>query len=190
VILIIPFPNKKYKVIYADPPWQYKDKCKAGERGAEFKYPCMSISEIKDLPVQTISNEDCILFLWVTFPMLQEGLDVLKSWGFTYKTVAFNWVKKNKKSDTWFWGMGNWTRSNSEICLLGVKGKPVRSQANVHSVIDTPIEQHSKKPDEVRNRIIQLCGDVPRIELFARQEYAGWDYWGNEVHNEPEEKAV
>lgn len=177
-------------MIYADPPWQYKDKCKAGERGVEFKYPCMSISDIKDLPVQTISDSDCLLFLWVTFPMLQEGLDVLRAWGFTYKTVAFNWVKKNKKSDSWFWGMGNWTRSNSEICLLGVKGKPVRSQANVHSVIDTSIEQHSKKPDEVRNRIVQLCGDVPRIELFARQEYSGWECWGNEVNNEPEEKAV
>lgn len=177
-------------MIYADPPWQYKDKCKAGGRGAEFKYPCMNSSDIKTLPIQTISDDDCLLFLWVTFPMLQEGLDVIRAWGFTYKTVAFNWVKKNKKADSWFWGMGNWTRSNSEVCLLGVKGKPVRNQANVHSVIDTPIEQHSKKPDEVRSRIVQLCGDVPRIELFARQECAGWECWGNEVHKELEEPAV
>lgn len=105
----------------------------------------------------------------------------MKAWGFSYKTIGFNWIKKNKKSDSLFWGMGNWTRSNSEICLMGIKGKPKRVAANVHSVVMTPIEQHSKKPDEVRKRIVQLCGDVPRIELFARQYADGWDCWGNEV---------
>lgn len=175
------FPDKKYQIIYADPPWSYKDKCRSGKRGAEFKYQCMNIEAIKALPIQHISDDDCILFLWVTFPMLQEGLDVIKAWGFTYKTIGFNWVKRNKKSDSWFWGMGNWTRSNSEICLLAVKGKPKRVSAKVHSVIDSPIEGHSKKPDITRNRIVQLCGDCSKIELFARQTIDGWDCWGDEV---------
>lgn len=173
--------SNKYKIIYADPPWNYKDKCKSGNRGAEFKYPCMTLEDIKALPVQAISDDDCVLFLWVTFPQLQEGLDVIKAWGFTYKTVAFNWVKRNKKSPTWFMGMGNWTRSNSEICLLAVKGKPKRISASVHSVLDGPIEQHSKKPNETRIRIVKLLGDLPRIELFARQSVEGWDCWGNEI---------
>jgi N6-adenosine-specific RNA methylase IME4 len=141
----------------------------------------MSIDDIKNLPIYNLADDDCILFMWVTFPLLQEGLDTIKAWGFTYKTIGFNWVKKNKKANSWFWGMGNWTRSNSEICLIGVKGKPERISASVHSVVDTPIEQHSKKPDEVRDRIVQLCGDVPRVELFARQLIPGWDIWGNEV---------
>lgn len=173
--------DKKYNIIYADPAWSYTDKAAAGKRGAEFKYPCMSIDDIKQLPVDKICKDDCILFLWVTFPMLQEGLDTIKAWGFKYKTLGFNWVKRNKKSPSWFWGMGNWTRSNPEICLIGVKGKPKRQSARVHSVIDAPIEGHSKKPDCVRDKICELCGDLPRIELFARQYAEGWDCWGNEV---------
>jgi N6-adenosine-specific RNA methylase IME4 len=173
--------KKKYNIIYADPPWSYTDKARAGKRGAEFKYPCMALTDIKAIPINRICKEDCILFLWVTFPMLQEGLDTIKAWGFTYKTLGFNWIKNNKKSPSYFWGMGNWTRSNPEICLIGIKGKPKRQSAKVHSVVNTPIESHSKKPDEVRERIVQLCGDIPRIELFARQHADGWDCWGNEV---------
>lgn len=173
--------KNKYRVIYADPPWSYTDKCHAGNRGAEYKYPCMKIEDIKNLPIRDICDPDCVLFRWVTFPMLREGLDTIESWGFTYKTVGFNWIKRNKKSGTWFMGMGNWTRSNSEICLIGVRGKPKRINAGILSVIGTPIERHSKKPDIVRERITSLCGDVPRIELFARQESEGWDCWGNEV---------
>jgi N6-adenosine-specific RNA methylase IME4 len=114
-------------------------------------------------------------------PKLNECFDVIKSWGFEYKTCAFTWVKKNKKSDSWFWGMGRWTRANSELCLLATKGNPKRISASVHSIIDTPIEGHSKKPDITKDRIIQLVGDLPRIELFARQSSVGWDVWGNEV---------
>lgn len=179
---------EKYSIIYADPPWSYRDKAQAGKRGVEFKYPTMTIDDIKNLPVHRITDDDCVLFLWVTFPLLQEGLDTIKAWGFEYKTVAFNWIKKNKKSDSPFWGMGNWTRSNSEICLMGVKGKPKRESARVHSVIGTheevvysPIREHSRKPDEIREKIVELCGDVPRIELFARESTDGWDVWGNEV---------
>ena len=178
---MIPFPNKKFKIIMSDPPWTYNDKALAGNRGACCKYDVMTIEDIKNLPVQDISDDDCILFMWVTFPLLQEGLDTIKAWGFTYKTIGFNWVKKNKKSDSWFWGMGNWTRSNSEICLIGIRGKPKRMSARVHSVVDSKIEGHSKKPQEVRDRIVELCGDIPRIELFARNKTEGWSVWGNEV---------
>lgn len=113
--------------------------------------------------------------------MLKEALDVIEAWGFTYKTVAFNWVKQNKNGAGLFMGLGNWTRSNSEICLLAVKGKPKRVSAGVHSVILSPLQQHSQKPGEARDRIVELMGDLPRIELFARETAPGWDSWGNEV---------
>lgn len=173
--------NKKYSIILADPPWQYKDKALAGNRGAECKYKIMTLEDIKNLPIKHISDDNCVLFLWVTMPQLNNVFDVIKAWGFEYKTCAFTWIKKNKKSPTWFFGMGNWTRSNAEMCLLCVKGKPKRIDASISSIIDTPIEQYSKKPDIVRDKIVQLMGDLPRIELFARQEIVGWDVWGDEV---------
>ena len=176
--------TQKFNIIYADPPWSYSDKCHSGKRGAEYKYSCMSIDDIKALPIQSISADNCVLFLWVTFPMLREGLDVITAWGFCYKTVGFVWVKRNKKSGSWFWGMGNWTRSNSEVCLLGIKGKPERISKCVHSVVDTPIETHSKKPDVVRDRIIELCGDLPRLEMFARQKTPGWSVWGDQIESD------
>ena len=171
----------KYNIIYADPPWSYRDKASAGNRGACYKYLLMTIDDIKALPVADLAADDCVLFLWVTMPKLNEVFEVIDSWGFNYKTVAFMWVKKNKKADSWFMGMGNWTRSNGEICLLATKGKPKRESASVHSICDARIREHSRKPDEIRDRIIELCGDVPRVELFARQATPGWDVWGNEV---------
>ena len=177
----IPFPNKKYNIIYADPAWSYQDKAAAGNRGASFKYETQSQEWICNLPVNKIAADDCVLFLWVTMPKLNEVMEVIDSWGFTYKTAAFTWVKRNKIKPTWFMGMGGWTRANPEICLLATKGKPKRISASVLSVIDEPIERHSKKPDCVRDKIVELCGDLPRIELFARQTAEGWDSWGNEV---------
>jgi len=176
--------SKKYSVIYADPSWQYRDKAIAGNRGAESKYSVMSMDDIADLPVENISADDCFLFLWVTFPMLEDLFlnGLVRCWGFEYKTVAFVWVKKAKHvKDGWHWGMGNYIRANPEICLLCTKGNPKRVSASVHSVVDSPVEEHSRKPDEVRKRIVQLCGDVPRIELFARERVSGWDSWGFEV---------
>ena len=178
---LIPFPKKKYKIIYADPPWNYKDKALAGNRGAGCKYSTQSQEWLNALPVQNIADKNCILFLWVTMPKLNECFELIRQWSFEYKTCAFTWVKKNKKSDSWFIGMGRWTRANAEICLLATKGKPKRISASVRSVIDTHIETHSKKPDCVRDRIVELVGDIPRIELFARNKYKGWDSWGNEL---------
>lgn len=177
----IELPNKKYNIIYADPPWSYKDKALSGNRGAGCKYQTQSKDWIDNLPVKEIAADDCVLFLWVTMPKLNECWDLITKWGFEYKTVAFTWVKKNKKSNSLFWGMGRWTRANAELCLLATKGKPKRINAGVHSVIESKIERHSKKPDETKTRIVKLLGDLQRIELFARQKTVGWDTWGDEV---------
>ena len=179
---MIPFPNKRYNIIYADPPWSYKDKALVGNRGACCKYNVMQESNISKLPIRDISADSSILFMWVTMPKLNECFDVINSWGFNYKTVAFTWIKKNKVSSSLFWGMGSWTRANAELCLLATRGKPKRISAGVHSVIISKIEAHSKKPEEARKRIVELVGDLPRIELFARQKHEGWDSWGDEIH--------
>ena len=172
----------KYSIIYADPPWQYKTYSQKGqERSAESHYSTMELEAIQALPVAELAADDCVLFLWTTVPLLKDCFSVIQAWGFTYKTVAFVWIKKNRKSDSLFWGMGHWTRANAELCILATKGNPKRRSAGVHQVIMTPIEEHSKKPNETRDRIIALIGDLPRIELFARQKTAGWGVWGNEV---------
>ncbi len=173
---------KKYNIIYADPPWQYKVYSKRGKsRSAESHYKTMSIEDICKLPVEKIADKDSVLFMWITFPTLKEGLKVIEEWGFKYKTVAFVWIKQNRKTPSLFWSMGFWTRANAEICILATRGNPKRISARVHQVIISPIEEHSKKPDETRKRIIELVGDIPRIELFARQKVEGWDTWGDEV---------
>lgn len=141
----------------------------------------MGIEELCALPVSEITEKDCVLFLWATFPQLKEALQLIKAWGFTYKTVAFVWLKTNKKALTWFYGLGFWTRGNAEICLLATKGHPKRQAKNIHQLIISPIEEHSKKPEEARKKIVALMGDIPRIELFARKKSPGWDIWGNEV---------
>lgn len=175
---------KKYKVIYADPPWKYRVYSPKGTgRGAEKHYPVMDIEAICALPVSQIAAEDCALFMWVTFPNLMDAIKVMDAWGFTYKTVAFAWVKQNKVAETLFWGMGYWTRSNVEVCVLATKGRPKREAMDVHQVVVSHIQEHSRKPQEVRDRIKRLMGDVPMIELFARQKTEGWDTWGNEVQN-------
>jgi N6-adenosine-specific RNA methylase IME4 len=186
----------EYCIIYADPAWKYNNKPNKKGRAVECHYKTMDIEEIKALPIKEIAAKDCILFIWVTFPKLQEGLDTIKAWGFEYKTIGFVWVKTNKNTNTnqmsWlpsdnldsFWGMGMWTRANVELCLIATKGKPKRQSASVHSVVYAPISVHSRKPKEVRTKIIQLVGDLPRVELFARQKADGWDAWGNEIESD------
>ncbi len=170
---------KSYGIIYADPPWPYRQKRLQG--AAEHHYKTMSIENIFQLPISKIAADDSVLFLWATFPQLPEALRVITAWGFQYKTVAFVWLKQNKKTPSWFYGLGFWTRGNAEICLLATKGRPKRKAANIHQLIISPVEEHSKKPDIVREKIITLMGDLPRIELFARQQPPGWDVWGDEV---------
>ena len=170
---------KKYGIVYADPPWRYD--MKRGKGVAENHYPTMSMDEICALPVADLAAKDSALFLWATFPQLNEAFRVIEAWGFSYKTVAFNWVKQNRNGTGIFMGLGNWTRSNSEICLLATKGKPKRISGSVRSIVLSPLQQHSRKPAEIRDRIVELMGDLPRIELFAREAAPGLDVWGNEA---------
>lgn len=174
--------DKKYNIIYADPPWQFTAWSSKAQKHVSKHYETMSIQQIMNLPVNSLSENNSVLLMWATFPNLPLALATIEAWGFTYKTCAFAWVKQNKKTPSLFWGMGYYTRSNVEICLLATKGKPLaRHSHKVHSVIASPVEKHSKKPDEARERIVELFGDLPRIELFARQYADGWDCWGNEV---------
>ena len=176
--------NQKYNIIYADPPWRYQQKNLSG--AAEHHYPTMSVKDICGLKVEEIAAKDCVLFLWATFPQLPEALRVIKAWGFQYKTVAFVWLKQNKSGKGWFFGLGFWTRGNAEICLLATKGKPHRNSNRVHQFLISPIRGHSQKPEEAREKIVELMGDLPRVELFAREKTEGWDTWGNEVESDIE----
>jgi site-specific DNA-methyltransferase (adenine-specific) len=181
-------PKKKYSIIYADPPWSYRDKKPSHSRrgGTLEHYDTMSIGDIRKIPVQSLSNGNCMLFLWCTFPNLKEGLSVIEAWGFDYRTLGFSWIKLNKNNGKPFFGMGYYTKSNCEICLIGVKGKAIVeskkiSSVIIHKMLDESDRVHSRKPDTVRDKIVELCGDIPRIELFARQKSDGWDSWGNEI---------
>lgn len=178
--------DKRYGIIYADPPWEYSQSGSAkNSRGmAKQHYATMKTVDICALPIRRICTDDALLFMWATFPNIAEALKVMTAWGFTYKTAAFVWVKRNKCGSL-FWGMGQYTRANAEVCLLGISKKTkaheiVKSHA-VHQITEAIPGRHSEKPFEVQERIIQLIGDMPRIELFARRAVEGWDCWGNEV---------
>ena len=176
---MIPFPNKKYNIIYADPPWSYKGKMM--NSSVTDHYSVMTINDICNLPVKKIANKNCILFMWVTLPKLNEFMKVVNAWGFEYKSTAFVWCKKNKISDSFFLGLGRWTRANPEICILATKGKTKRLSQSIRQLQVFPIQEHSKKPNKFRDLIIELVGNLTRIELFAREKTEGWDVWGNEV---------
>ena len=173
---------KKYQIIYADPPWEYKESG-SGNRVVDSHYPTMNINDIKNLSVKKISEDKSILFIWVTFPRLEQGLQVIKSWDFNYYGLGFDWVKMSKNGKP-SWGMGYYTRQNTEVCLIGVKKKPNRFKPlvrNILSVVHSERLSHSEKPKIFKDKIVSIIGDVPRIELFAREKTEGWDVWGNEV---------
>ena len=176
---MIPFPNKKYNIIYADPPWSYKGKMM--NSSVTDHYSVMTINDICNLPVKDISKDNSILFMWVTDPLLEKAFEVIKAWNFVYKTVAFTWAKSNKNKLGMFTGLGYWTRGNPEMCLLATKGKPKRVSKSVAQLVIDERREHSRKPDRIRDDIVNLCGDLSRIELFARQKFDGWDAWGNEI---------
>jgi N6-adenosine-specific RNA methylase IME4 len=179
--------KEKYTIIYADPPWKYtQDKKSNNFRAVTSQYyNTMSTQDICNLPIKDISKKESICFMWATFPQIKEALKVMEAWGFEYKTVAFVWIKKCKKSNKNAWGMGFYTRSNAEICLLGISPKSKKQNLiknhSVHQVVETIRREHSRKPDEIRDLIIKLCGDVSKIELFARQNVEKWDSWGNQI---------
>jgi len=185
---MIEFPNKKYNIIYADPPWKYKEDW--GNGSYKHTYKAMDIEEIKNLPVKKISDEKAHLYLWVTNPFLREGLDVCEAWGFEYKTLI-TWVKtyKNKVPEM---GMGYYFRSSTEHIIFGVRGKMKIKNKITKNVIIEPNDRklHSKKPDSVREMIVRCSGDLPRIELFARERVEGWDAWGNELPNTIQKNIV
>ena len=179
-------PKNKYSIILADPPWEYQDKGCNGN--CEDHYDTMNIKQICALPINSITTKDAILFLWTTYPMLKEALQLIEAWGFEYKSIGFQWVKQNKTGQGFFYGLGRWTRGNTEPCLIATKGKPQRYGKDVFQLIVTPIRGHSQKPDEQYQKIEQLMGNLPRIELFARQKIPGWDCWGNDDNLKEQEK--
>jgi len=179
--------NKKYQIIYADPPWGINVRKGTSNKLRPSHYSRMSIKDIAGLQIPQIADINCALFLWVTMPALNRAFEVIETWGFRYSTVAFTWVKLNKNNMGLFTGCGWWTRANAELCLLGIKGSLKRVSRSVPQIIASPIMNHSRKPDEiVRDRIIALLGDLPRVEIFSRRKVEGWDCWGNEVDSDIE----
>lgn len=172
-----------YDLIYADPPWEWKAFSEKGEeKSAKKHYQIMSLSDIKNLPVESLANDNSVLLMWAVDPLLDKAFEVIESWGFKFKTVGFYWIKENKKSPGFFTGCGYYTRANPEICLLATKGKGLqRIRKDVKRLVVSPRGKHSEKPPEIRDRIVDLFGDVKRIELFSRTKTNGWDVWGNEV---------
>ena len=145
----------------------------------------MSVKEICALPIASVSEDNAVLLLWVTMPFLPEGLEVMKAWGFKFKTCAFTWVKTNKDGSIYM-GMGRHTRANAEICILGTRGKGLpRNDASVYNTQHFPRGKHSQKPIQFKNDIIRLYGNhISRLEMFSRERTGGWDVWGNEVESD------
>jgi N6-adenosine-specific RNA methylase IME4 len=183
--MTVPPRSDTYKVIYADPPWSFATYSRKGKgRSSDAHYDCMTLNDIKALPVANWAAPDCVLLMWTTDPLLEKAFDVIRAWGFTYKTVGFYWAKLNKGAPrlvyddaSFFTGMGFWTRANPEPCLLATRGKPQRLKANVRKLIVSPRREHSRKPDEVHERIEALCAG-PYLEMFSRTSRPGWDSWG------------
>ncbi len=181
-----------HNIIYADPAWDFNNKKTGGslKSGAASIYSTMSLDAIQLLDVPAIAADDSVLFMWWVGSQPQEALDLVKAWDFTLKTMTgFTWVKKTKHWKNWF-GMGFWTRQGTENMLIATKGKPKRVSAGIRQVVETDdfnesiearVEGHSKKPDIFADRIVQLMGDLPRVELFARDHKLGWNAWGNEI---------
>jgi site-specific DNA-methyltransferase (adenine-specific) len=193
------WPTKKYKIIYADSPWSYNDKMSGHSFSLDHEYETQDLEWIKNLPVKDIADKDSVLFMWAVSPMLPEAIEVMKCWGYSYKTLAFCWNKLSKDGK-WIHNLGRWTMGNVELCLLGVKGHPKRICTNVKQLVVALRGRHSAKPDVVRERIVELMGDLPRIELFARgdkevdmlgySKFKNWDTWGNGIVEKREDGNV
>ena len=185
-------PNKKYQVIYADPPWDYggkmqydkttiKDENVGFEKkifisSAAFKYPTLKMKQLKQLDVNSIAADDCILFLWTTGPQLANAIELGEAWGFEYKTVAFVWDKMVHNP-------GRYTLSQTEFVLAFKKGKfpTPRGARNIRQLLSVHRGKHSEKPIEVIDGITKMFPSQEKIELFARKNYFGWDNWGLEI---------
>jgi N6-adenosine-specific RNA methylase IME4 len=180
-----------FNIALVDPPWRYMSYAmhrdpvtgeKWGHRQGEAPYPVMTLEAICALPVARIMAPDSVLFMWVTDPFLELGFEVIRAWGFRYSTVGFYWIKRNPSGLGLMIGQGHHTRSNPEQCLLAIRGRGLRRvDKAVRKLIESPVEEHSRKPAETRVRIERLYGEVPRIELFATERWPGWAAWGNSV---------
>ena len=194
-----------YGALLADPPWRYEVwsgetavKRRSGKGTnvtAAVHYDTMSMQQIAALPMKDLAAKDCALFVWVTWPTLLQALDIIKLWGFTYKTCAFDWTKAHAGQVELFqddmegqMGMGHWTRANTEVCLLATRGRPKRLNADVRQAIIEPRREHSRKPAGVHKRIERLVAG-PYCELFARAPRQGWDVWGNQTEKFRENAA-
>ena len=178
---MIDLPPFRYGAILADPPWSYENWSEAGShKNASSHYNCMSFQDLASLNVGHLAAPDCALFMWVTDPLLIEGVQLMRAWGFTYKTVAFTWAKRTPRDTGWHVGLGYWTRANPEMCLLGTIGKPKRLNRDVRQLIVAPVREHSRKPADTHVRIERLVAG-PYCELFARERREGWDSWGNQT---------
>lgn len=185
-------PEKKYQVIYADPPWDYGGKmqydktCIKSENigfeknvfisSASFKYPTVKLNDLKKLNIPSIAADDCILFMWTTGPQFANSIELGESWGFEYKTVAFVWDKQVHNP-------GRYTLSQTEFVLAFKKGKfpTPRGARNVRQLVSVHRGQHSEKPEIVIDGITKMFPEQSKIELFARKNYYGWDNWGLEI---------
>lgn len=171
-----------HRVILADPPWPFENYSVKGEgRNPNRHYPTLGLPQIKALPVGHLAGDNCALFLWVTDPMLEAGLDTMRAWGFRFATVAFTWAKRTPLDTGWHMGTGYYTRANPETCLLGVTGTMGRPNSRaVRQLIVDPVREHSRKPERLHADIARLY-DGPYLELFARERRPGWSSWGNEL---------
>jgi N6-adenosine-specific RNA methylase IME4 len=184
--------KKQYDLIYADPPWSYRVwNHKERGRCADRHYQTSKLSSLAGMDLPSISKKNSVLLMWATFPCLFQALQLGRSWGFTYKTVAFVWLKRNRHNREFFVGLGHYTRANAELVLLFTRGSPLKRMSKaVQQIVVTERGLHSEKPPEIRKRIEKLFGEVSRVELFARsrsglfpdEEYKGWDVYGNEVN--------
>lgn len=180
--------KKKYRAIYADPPWLFRNySAKGTGRNALSHYDCLEFSDLLSLPVNDLAAKDCVLFLWTIDPLLPNAIELIEAWGFQYKTVAFYWAKLNKTAEgqllrrnDFFTGLGYWTRANAEQCLLATRGQPSRKAKDVRKLVIDRRREHSRKPDEVATRIEKLV-DGPYLELFGRESRRGWDSWGDQI---------
>jgi N6-adenosine-specific RNA methylase IME4 len=174
------YPTDKHSCVLADLPWAFATWSHKGKgRSAEAFYDVMDLRAIKALPVGDWAASNCVLLLWITSPSLPQGLEVITAWGFTYKTVGFCWVKSLKNGAGFAIGLGHWSRANVELCLLATRGNPHRLNADVRQLIVAPRREHSRKPDEIYERIEKLAVG-PYLELFASATTPhrdGWTRW-------------
>lgn len=189
------FPKKKFDIIYADPPWDYNGKMQFDKSSkkdenigfkkkifissATFKYPTLKLKELKEIPIQQIAKDDCLLFMWTSNPHLSQALELGKAWGFEYRTVAFVWDKMVHNP-------GIYTLSNCELCLVFKKGKipTPRGARNIQQLVRSPRKEHSQKPIEVLQGIQKMFPTQDKIELFARRKISGWSVWGLDIQEE------